>query len=94
LPSGSFTGGAVAKARRFAQQLEDILQSVTESPEHFGEVAGEFAQAIRDHMPAIVGITGAFLRAEAGSMAISPTPMRPATRQSTHCGCEHSVALC
>jgi hypothetical protein len=74
VPSGSFTGGAVAKARRFAQHLEDILHSVTESPEHFGEVAGEFAQAIRDHMPAIVGITGAFLLAEAGSMFLAAAP--------------------
>jgi hypothetical protein len=74
VPSGSFTGGVVAKARRFAQHLEDILASLTEAPQHFGEVAGEFAQAIRDHMPAIVGITGAFLMAEAGSMFLAATP--------------------
>ena len=74
VPSGLFTGGAVAKARRFAQHLEDILGSVTESPQHFGEVAGELAQAIRDHMTAIVGITGAFLMAEAGSMFLAAAP--------------------
>ncbi len=74
VPSGSFTGGAVAKARRFAQHLEDILASVTESRQHFGEVAGEFAQAIRDHMPAIIGITGAFLMAEASSMFLAAAP--------------------
>jgi hypothetical protein len=74
VPSGSLTGGAVAKVKRFAGHLEDILQSVTESPQHFGEVAGEFAQAIRDHMPAIIGITAGFLAAEAGSMFLAAVP--------------------
>jgi hypothetical protein len=74
VPSGSLTGGAVAKARRFAGHLQDILQSVTESRHHFGEVAGEFAQAIRDHLPAIVGITAGFLMAEAGSMFLAAAP--------------------
>jgi hypothetical protein len=44
VPSGSLTGGAVAKARRFAGHIEDILRSVTESRHHFGEVAGEYAR--------------------------------------------------
>jgi hypothetical protein len=74
VPSGSLTGGAVAKARRFARHLEDILQSVTESRHHFDEVAGEFAQAIRDHMPAIIGITAGFLTAEASSMFLAAAP--------------------
>jgi hypothetical protein len=74
VPSGSLTGGAVAKARRFAGHVEDILHSVTESPNHFEEVAGELAQAFRDHMPAIVGITAGFLMAEAGSMLLAATP--------------------
>jgi hypothetical protein len=74
VPSGSLTGGAVAKVKRFAGHLQDILQSVTESPQHFGEVAGEFAQAIRDHMPAIVGITAGFLVAESGSMFLAAAP--------------------
>lgn len=56
VPSGSLTGGAVAKGKRFLGHLEDILHSVTRSPQHFAEVAGEYAQAIRDHMPEIVGI--------------------------------------
>jgi hypothetical protein len=68
VPSGSLTGGAVAKARRFAGHFQDILQSVTESRHHFGEVAGEFAQAIRDHLPEVIGITAGFLTLEAGSM--------------------------
>ncbi len=74
VPSGSLTGGAVAKAKRFAGHLQDILQSVTESPHHLGEVAGQFAQAIRDHMPAIVGITAGFLALETGSMFLAATP--------------------
>jgi hypothetical protein len=74
VPSGSLTGGAVAKARRFAGHFQDILQSVTESRHHFDEVAGEFAQAIRDHLPAIVGITAGFLTLEAGSMFLAAAP--------------------
>ena len=50
VPSGSLTGGAVAKAKRFAGHVEDILHSVTESRDHFEQVAGQFAQAIRDHL--------------------------------------------
>lgn len=74
VPSGSLTGGAVAKARRFAGHLQDILQSVTESRPHFGEVAGEFAQAIRDHLPEVIGITAGFLMAEAGSIFLAAAP--------------------
>jgi hypothetical protein len=74
VPSGSLTGGAVAKVKRFAGHLQDILQSVTESRHHFGEVAGEFAQAIRDHLPVIVGITAGFLTLEAGSMFLAAAP--------------------
>lgn len=74
VPSGSLTGGAVAKAKRFARHLEDILQSVTESRHHFEEVAGQFAQAIRDHLEPIIGFTAAFLIAEAGSMFLAAVP--------------------
>ena len=74
VPSGSLTGGAVAKVKRFAGHFQDILQSVTESRHHFGEVAGELAQAIHDHLPAIVGITAGFLTLEAGSMFLAATP--------------------
>jgi hypothetical protein len=74
VPSGSLTGGAVAKVKRFAGHLQDILHSVTESRNHFGEVAGEFAQAIRDHLPEIIGITAGFLMAEATSMFLAAAP--------------------
>lgn len=74
VPSGSLTGGAVAKARRFVGHIEDILRSVTESRHHFGEVAGEYAQAIRDHLPEIAGIVAAFIMAEATSAFLAATP--------------------
>lgn len=74
VPSGSLTGGAVAKIKRFVGHLEDILRSVTESRHHFGEVAGEYAQAIRDHLPEIAGIVAAFLMAEATSAFLAATP--------------------
>ena len=35
IPSGSLTGGAVAKVKRFVGHLEDILASVTGSPRLF-----------------------------------------------------------
>jgi hypothetical protein len=74
VPSGSLTGGAVAKVKRFVGHLEDILHSVTSSPQHFGEVAGEYAQAIRDHLPEIVGIVAGFIMAEATSAFLAATP--------------------
>jgi hypothetical protein len=74
VPSGSLTGGAVAKARRFAQHLEDILASIYESRNHLDEVAGEYAQAIRDHLPEIIGIVAGFVAAEMASAFLAATP--------------------
>lgn len=74
VPSGSLTGGGVAKAKRFAVHLEDILLSVTESYKFLDEVGGEFAQAIRDHMASIIGITAGFLTFEVGSMLLATVP--------------------
>jgi hypothetical protein len=74
VPSGSLTGGAMAKVKRFVGHIEDILRSVTESRHHFGEVAGEYAQAIRDHLPEIAGIVAAFIMAEATSAFLAATP--------------------
>ncbi len=74
VPSGSLTGGAVAKVKRFVGHLENILHSVTQSPQYFGEVAGEYAQAIRDHLPEIVGIVAGFVMAEATSAFLAATP--------------------
>jgi hypothetical protein len=74
VPSGSLTGGAVAKVKRFVGHIEDILRSVTESRHHLDEVAGEYAQAIRDHMAPIVGIVAGFIAAEAVSAFLAATP--------------------
>jgi hypothetical protein len=74
VPDGSLTGGAVAKVKRFVGHIEDILRSVTESRHHLDEVAGEFAQAIRDNLPKIVGIVGLFIAAEATSAFLAATP--------------------
>jgi hypothetical protein len=74
VPAGSLTGGAVAKVKRFVGHIEDILHSVTESRYHFDEVAGEYAQAIRDHLPAIVGIVAGFIMAEAASAFLAAVP--------------------
>jgi hypothetical protein len=74
IPSGSLTGGAVAKLKRFAGHLMDILESVTGSPAYFAEVAGEYAQAIRDHLAEIIGIIAAFVAAEALSAFLAATP--------------------
>jgi hypothetical protein len=74
VPSGSFTGGAIAKAKRFAGHVQDILHSVTESRRYLGEVAGDYAQAIRDHENAIIGIVAGFLAAEALSALLAAVP--------------------
>jgi hypothetical protein len=55
VPSGSLTGGAVAKVKRFVGHLEDILHSVIRSPQYFSEIAGEYAQAIRDLLRRMAG---------------------------------------
>lgn len=74
VPDGSLTGGAVAGARRVFGHLEDILASVTESPQFLAEVAGEYLQAILDNLPAIIGITAGFIAAELASVALAASP--------------------
>jgi hypothetical protein len=74
VPDGSLTNGGVAKVKRFAGHLEDLLASITRSPAYLGEVAGEFAQAIHDHLAEVIGITGAFLVAESVSIAAAASP--------------------
>lgn len=75
IPDASLTNGAFAKAKRFVGHISDLIASVTESRNHLGEVAGQYAQAIRDHMPEIIGIIAGFIAAEAASafLAASPT---------------------
>ena len=74
VPSGSITGGAVAWARKAARHLEDILTSVKTSPQYLREVAGEFANAILQHLPEIIGIVALFISAEMLSATLAATP--------------------
>ncbi|MEO7734616.1 MAG: hypothetical protein ABIY55_26910 [Kofleriaceae bacterium] len=74
VPSGSLTGGAVAKVHRFVGHIKDILRSVSESRHHLDEVAGEYAQAIRDHEATIIGLVCGFIAAEAASAFLAATP--------------------
>lgn len=74
VPDGSLSNGMYAKAKRVLGHLEDILASVTESPKHFGAVAGEYAQAIKEHLPEIIGIVAGFIVAEAASAFLAATP--------------------
>jgi hypothetical protein len=74
VPDGSLTNGAYAKVKRFVQHVVDIIKSVTQSPHYFGEVAGEYAPAIRDHLPEIIGIVAGFIAAEAASAFLAATP--------------------
>ena len=74
VPDGSLTNGVYAKVKRFVQHVVDIIKSVTQSPHYFGEVAGEYAQIIRDHLPEIIGIVAGFVAAEAASAFLAGTP--------------------
>jgi hypothetical protein len=74
IPDGSFSNGAYAKVKRFAGHLLDLLASVTRAPSYLDEIAGDMAQSIRDHMVEIVGITAAFLAAEAASITAAASP--------------------
>lgn len=74
VPDGSLTSGAYAKVKRFVQHVVDIIKSITQSPHYFGEVAGEYAQAIRDHLPEIIGIIAGFVAAEVASTFLAATP--------------------
>lgn len=74
IPSGSLTGGAVAQARAALAHIDDLITSVTQAPQYFDEVAGEYADAIRAHLPEIIGITAAFIAAETASFFLAASP--------------------
>lgn len=74
VPDGSLTNGAYAKVKRFVQHVLDLIASVTGAPQLFGDIAGDYAQAIRDHLPEIIGIVAGFIAAEAASMFLAATP--------------------
>jgi hypothetical protein len=74
VPDGSLTGGLYAKTQRVLGHIDDLVQSVTSSPRYFGAVAGEYAEAIQDHLPEIIGITAGFILAESASAFLAATP--------------------
>ncbi len=74
VPDGSLTGGLHAKARRAFGHIDDLVQSVTGSPRYFGMVTGEYADAMKDHLPEIIGITAGFILAESASAFLAATP--------------------
>jgi hypothetical protein len=74
VPDGSLTGGLYAKSKRALGHIDDLVQSVTGAPRHFGAVAGEYAEAIKEHLPEIIGITAGFILAESASAFLAATP--------------------
>jgi hypothetical protein len=74
VPSGSITGGALARAKLAARHLEDVIASVAESPRHFSGVAGQYRDAILEHLPEIIGIVLAFIGAEFLSTLLAASP--------------------
>ncbi|WP_208721353.1 AHH domain-containing protein [Corallococcus aberystwythensis] len=75
VPSGSISREAIAKARKVARHLEDVITSVETSWNYIPEVAGEYAGALWEHRNEIIGIVLVFIGAEALSLllALSPT---------------------
>ncbi|HEX8703693.1 MAG TPA: hypothetical protein VF815_32955, partial [Myxococcaceae bacterium] len=74
VPSGSFTGGMLARAREVARHLEDLLESVRRSPEFFKSVAKEYYDAILQNLMEIISVILAFIAAEALSALLAATP--------------------
>ena len=74
VPDGSLTNGLYAKSKRVLGHIDDLVQSVTDSPECFGAVAGEYVEAIKEHLPEIIGITAGFILAESASAFLAATP--------------------
>ncbi|SEM36895.1 A nuclease family of the HNH/ENDO VII superfamily with conserved AHH [Stigmatella aurantiaca] len=73
--SGSITGGMVAKAQEVGRHLQDLIASVEMSHQFFSEIAGVYADAIKENWEKIAGIVALFILAEAVStfLAASPT---------------------
>lgn len=74
VPSGSFTGGLVARAGQVSRHLEDLIASVEMSPRFFSEIAGVYATAIKENWRQIVGIVAGFILAEAASTLLAASP--------------------
>lgn len=74
VPSGSITGGAVAQASATSRRLQDVLASISQSPQHLGKIGKEYRDGIVAHLPQIIGITAAFMAAEGLSVLLAATP--------------------
>ncbi|WP_211486872.1 AHH domain-containing protein [Corallococcus exiguus] len=72
--SGSITHEAMAKARRAARHLEDVITSVRQADQYFGEVTGQYGQAILDNWLEISAMVVGFIAAEALSTFLAATP--------------------
>ncbi|MBN8228725.1 AHH domain-containing protein [Corallococcus macrosporus] len=72
--SGSITHEALTRARRAAQHLDDVITSVNQADQFFGEVAGQYGQAIRDNWLEIAAMVVGFIAAEAFSAFLAATP--------------------
>ncbi|MBZ4370147.1 AHH domain-containing protein [Corallococcus sp. AS-1-6] len=72
--SGSITHEAIAKARRAARHLEDVIASVRQADRYFGEVTGQYGKAILDNWLEISAMVVGFIAAEALSTFLAATP--------------------
>ena len=72
--SGSITHEAMAQARRAARHLEDVITSVRQADQYFGEVTGQYGQAILDNWLEISAMVVGFIAAEALSTFLAATP--------------------
>ena len=72
--SGSITHEAMAQARRAARHLEDVITSVRQADQYFGEVTGQYGKAILDNWLEISAMVVGFIAAEALSTFLAATP--------------------
>ncbi|WP_180946231.1 hypothetical protein, partial [Corallococcus exiguus] len=72
--SGSITHEAMAKARKAALHLEDVITSVRQADQYFGEVTGQYGKAILDNWLEISAMVVGFIAAEALSTFLAATP--------------------
>ncbi|MBN9687169.1 MULTISPECIES: AHH domain-containing protein [unclassified Corallococcus] len=74
VPSGSITGGALARAKETARHLNHLIASVENAGLYFNEVTGQYAQAIKENWREISAIVAGFIAAEALSTLLAATP--------------------
>lgn len=74
VPDGSFSNGAYAEVKQALAHIEDILASVTRAPGVAAEVAGEYLEVIRAHLPEIIAVVGLFIAAESASTLLAASP--------------------